>query len=520
MRASNESIETQRLNLQEALDSKKSQQERNKLGQFATPTALAREILSFSLDLLPKNAPVHFLDPAIGTGSFYSALIAAAKPDRIASARGFEIDGHYGRPASDLWANTPLCITLGDFTTAQPDEARANLVICNPPYVRHHHLAREEKVRLQNASEEACGVPITGLAGLYTYFLALSHAWMADDGIAAWLIPSEWMDVNYGRAVKKYLLEKVTLLRIHRFDPIDTQFGDALVSSSIVFFSKNRPKMGRGVEFTFGGSLSTPRVQRNISLFDLKKEAKWSRYPVSEVRDVNAGPKLKDFFKIRRGLATGDNNFFIMTREQIRARNLPDIFFRPILPSPRYLQETEIHADTHGNPAIKRQLFLLDCRLSEAEVKAKHPTLWAYFQYGIPDVSERYLCSHRTPWYSQEDRPASPFLCTYMGRDTGKNGGTPFRFILNHSAATAANVYLFLYPKPILKRAIEQDGGLARRVWNVLQSIQTSDLTDEGRVYGGGLHKMEPKELANVGAEAIAALLPEYTHHIQQNAAE
>jgi adenine-specific DNA-methyltransferase len=55
---------------------------------------------------------------------------------------------------------------------------------------------------------------------------------MADDGYAAWLIPSEFMDVNYGAALKRYLTDHVTLIRVHRFDPADVQFGDALVSSS------------------------------------------------------------------------------------------------------------------------------------------------------------------------------------------------------------------------------------------------------------------------------------------------
>jgi len=47
---------------------------------------------------------------------------------------------------------------------------------------------------------------------------------------------------------------------------------------------------------------------------------------------------------------------------------------------------------------------------------------------------------------------------------------------------------------------------LLRRVWEALNTLTPGQLLSEGRVYGGGLHKLEPKELANVDATVINAL--------------
>lgn len=503
-------FEEKRLQLQAELDDKKTSAARNRLGQFATPTALALDILQYAKSLLKPDEPVRFLDPAIGTGAFYSALIETFPRERVVAAEGFEIDRHYGEPSAALWSGLPLKLHLEDFTRASPPPLleRFNLIICNPPYVRHHHIAAAEKVRLQDASAKACGVRVNGLAGLYCYFLALSHAWMSEGGVAGWLIPSEFMDVNYGLPLKRYLLNKVTLLHIHRFDPNDVQFNDALVSSAVVWFRNERPPANHTVEFSYGGTLANPAVKRMVFVANLQAEPKWTRFPASDVREAASGVRLSDFFKIKRGLATGDNSFFIMDREQIEARRLPFEFFRPILPSPRYLQLDEIHADENGVPLIERPLFLLDCRLPEDEVKSKYPTLWQYLETGKPGVSERYLCKARKPWYAQENRPPTPFICTYMGR-SDKKDGRPFRFILNHSQATAANVYLLLYPKPVLARALAKKPSIARDVWHILNTIPPSSLLGEGRVYGGGLHKLEPKELENVPAEEITALLPD-----------
>lgn len=507
-------IEQQRVALQAALDQNKSQAERNRMGQFSTPFPLAQEILRYSDSLLPAG-PVRFLDPAIGTGVFYSALRSVYPNSRVAEATGFEVDPHYGRPSAALWHETGLSLKLTDFTEQTPDP-RFNLLICNPPYVRHHHLTTDDKARLQRLTSARCGIRMNGLAGLYCHFLGLSHAWLAEGAVAGWLIPSEFMDVNYGAAIKHYLLEKVTLLHIHRFDPANVQFADALVSSAIVWFRNAPPPCNHAIKFSFGGTLSAPDQIRTIPAQALAQEPKWTRFPAAGIRLHSSGPILSDFFRIKRGIATGNNSFFILSDDEIEAHNLPWDVFRPILPSPRYVDVDEITSDDVGNPRLNRRLFLLDSRMSEAEIASRHPALSRYLEEGKSQgLQKTYLCRHRSPWYAQENRPAAPIVCTYLGRSNSKNG-RPFRFILNHSRATVSNVYLAMYPTPVLSAAISSDRHLIRRVWDVLNQITPTQLLDEGRVYGGGLHKVEPRELANVPAESIAALLPNENRPMRQ----
>lgn len=503
---STETIEKKRLAIQAEVDRKKTQTERNRLGQFATPTALAVDILQYAAPLLSEEEKIRFLDPAIGTGSFYSAFRKVFPKKRIGEALGFEIDPLYGEPASALWSDSGLAIKLADFTR-EPPSPTFNLVICNPPYVRHHHLRNGDKARLQFLTQHAAGMKLSGLAGLYCHFLGLSHSWMAQGCIAAWLIPSEFMDVNYGQDVKRYFLNRVTLLHIHRFDPNDVQFADALVSSAVVWFKNAPPPPNHEVKFSFGGTLTKPHVTRHVPAHVLAHESKWTRFPASDVRDHSDLPTLSDFFQIRRGLATGGNSYFILTENEIAARELPIALFTPILPSPRHLPHNEVKARRDGTPDIERRLFLLDTKLAEGEIRDRFPALATYLdECKAKGLHERYLCKHRSPWYAQENRPPAPIVCTYLGRGDAKSG-RPFRFIFNGSRATVANVYLALYPTNTLARELDRNPDLLRKIWIALNQLPSSMLLGEGRVYGGGLHKLEPRELSNVPATFIRDLL-------------
>jgi hypothetical protein len=498
--------EARRQAIQERLDADRSAAERNRLGQFATPPALALDIARYASERWKGRLDAaSFLDPAIGSGSFYSALRQTFPPEAIADACGVEIDPRFAGVARDLWGGSGLRVIPGDFTTQVPDRPY-NLILTNPPYVRHHHLGRDDKGRLKALVADRFRLDISGLAGLYAHFLLLCDAWMAPGGLAVWLIPSEFMDVNYGAAVKSYLTEHVTLLHIHRYCPSDVQFCDALVTSAIVVFEKAPPAADHQVRLSFGGPITGPAASETVALAALRRARKWTRLAHGPASDAEPSHTLGDFFAIKRGMATGANDFFILDRQVALQKGIPAEFLRPILPSSRHLPNAVIETEPDGYPRLARPLTIIDCDLPEPVIRQRHPEFWRYLEAGkVQGVHSGYLASRRTPWYSQEKREPAPFLCTYMGREKGD--GNPFRFFWNKSRATAANVYLLLYPRGELKAALAARPELYPVVFALLQSLTGEHLIKEGRVYGGGLHKMEPKELANLPADALTRLI-------------
>ncbi len=486
--------EIERQRLQAALDGSKSLADRRAFGQFATPPELARDIARATAAYFPASGVEEMLEPSAGTGAFISAFLGepAVCP---AHATAIELDSGFFEAGRTLWTGWPVEYRHADFTRLAPDR-HFNLVVANPPYVRHHGIGSEEKKRLQAAVRSGTGLAISGLAGLYCHFLLLSAKWMKPGAVGVWLIPSEWMAVNYGASLRSFFSERVCLLRVHRFDADDVRFPDALVSSCVVWF-RNAPPGGTAL-FTQGRDLAAPARSVAIPVASLRTAVKW---PPSAGEQESAAPvpRLRDFFAIRRGIATGDNTFFILPEEEAFRRNLPLRFLKPILPSPRYLKTDWILSASDGAPANAERLYLFDCT---GYAPGQLPdAARAYLAEGEETTAKKKLCAARTRWYDQEQRSPAPILCSYMGR--GDGNGAPVRFILNESDAIASNSFLLLYPKEPLKRIFRDDPASIVQVWKLLRAIPGGEFRRAGRCYGGGLRKMEPRELGDLDCTAL-----------------
>lgn len=481
-------FEYKREQLQTALDKAKTSKERNILGQFSTPYPLACSIVNYIKNNLKLPSAIKFLEPSAGTGVFFSAL-----KDRmpLTEALGFEIDSHYSVPSKKLWENQLFNIKTADFLFESP-EPRFNLIVANPPYSRHHHIDIAKKKELAQLVKNDFGYTMSGLSGLYCYFVILSTLWLEEDGISVWLIPSEFMDVNYGCVLRNFLTTDVDLISIHKFNINDVQFSDALVSSCVVIFRNKKPTQAK-VSLSSGSNLNSPSRNIIISKSILHSSDKWSHL-FSDQTNITMENKvpLKTYFDVSRGISTGNNAFFILEKNFVDKTSFPKQFLNHILPSPRKLKCDIVRKED----VEKVCQYLFSCSMPFSILERQYPLVADYIRNAeSANINKSYSCSRRSPWYSTEKREVAPFYLTYMGR--GENYDRMFRFILNESDAIVTNSYLILYPKEQYKKDLECHT-TKEKVWQVLQSIPKESIIRCGRSYGGGLYKIEPKELLNV----------------------
>lgn len=463
-----------------------------------TPPELAQEIAQFAVLSLTKDqrGAIDFGDPAVGTGAFYSAVLKELPRTAIRSAIGVDISPVHVEAAKWRWEDKNMQVIEGDYLHLDRLPKR-NLILANPPYLRHQGIPGEYKTELRQRASADLGMRISGLSGQYVYFVLLSHKWMQVGAVAAWLIPSEFMRTDYGAALRYYFTNQVELIAVHQFSPKDPQFENAEVLPCVVLLRNVRPSRHHKVRFSTGGSLSEPETTRLVDIAELKVSSKWSMHKRGQIEKTKEYLRIGDLFSVRRGIATGANEFFIMERKEAKARGIPDEMLKPILPKIKALNSDIIERLEDGYPDVDKSLCLFDSDMQENEIKRRYRKLWSYLESGKDEgVTLRYLVARRKPWYKQERRAVAPFLCTYMGK--AHSGKPAIRFIWNKSDALVTNTYLMLYPHPPIENLLEVRPELKEILFNLLKDTSQKSLREYSREHAGGLEKIEPRELEAV----------------------
>jgi hypothetical protein len=466
-------------------------------GTVVTPPEVAGPVVHHLNALRgPTDDPIKFGDPAIGGGVFFAH--AARLAANIESATGVEINPVRAAATAFAHRRTPLRVLTADFLALRPELGSWNFITANPPYLRSQDLP-EMTGELRAQLERSLDLSISGRADLYMYFLLSTHAWMAPDALAAWLIPSEFMVTKAGRTLRRYLSEKVELLQVHVFgDDSRSLFQDVLVASCVVFLRNRPPRTEHRARFTTGPEINRPRSSFFRSMQVLRSRETWNIDALRDDKRPTSGLiALGDLFNVRRGIATGANRIFVVAPERSALLGLTEQTSKPILTRAHLLpSDGIILSDADGAPLTEGLAWLIDSNLSFEELRRVAPQLAEYLGANRELALQSALVRRRTPFYKQDAQDAPSFIFTYMSKRKSLPGND--RFFSNYSQARVLNNFLILDPRPQLREALESDGSITVDVLESLRSISQDELSRHGRSYASGLLKLEPSDLRAV----------------------
>lgn len=457
---------------------------RKKYAQFFTPKAVA-ELLIEWVSQTPNLKTV--LEPAFGLGIFTRLLLQKNKDLII---KGFDVDPVIFEEANNLFKEkNNIHLILEDYLFNDWNN-KYDGILCNPPYFKFHDYANKKALK---EIKDRLKINLNGFTNIYTLFLLKSIYQLNQNGRAAYIIPSEFLNSDYGKYVKDYLIKSKALKHIIIFDFKEKVFGDALTTSAILLLEKNNettPISFTTIKTTKALEALKKQLEKKtflpltIPLTELKPSIKWRAYYQKQqsLKYKNLIP-FKKVAKVVRGIATGANHYFIFNQEKANHYNIPAENLLSCITKSKDVQSPFFTPSTFKElKDSNANIFLFN-----AGKAPTHPNVLNYINLGVKqEVNKKYLTSKRNPWFILENRPPAPIWVSVFNRNRVK-------FIRNEAQIYNLTTFHCIYLKNDLFNSIDVDILFAYLQTDIAQEI----FNDNRREYGDGLKKFEPNDLNN-----------------------
>ncbi len=458
---------------------------RKKFAQFFTPNPIAELMCDW---LLQDNNFTTLLEPAFGLGIFTRIILNKKQDIEIT---GFDVDKTIFDTAKGnftLYKNINLYLEDYLFNDWQNKYDR---IICNPPYFKFHDYDNKKTL---DEIKNRLHIHLTGFTNIYTLFLLKSIYQLNEKGRIAYIVPSEFLNSDYGKKIKNYLIQSNILRHIVIFDFKENLFDDALTTSAILLLAKDNHN--QKIHFSVVSNINELNEIKNIinaypnnsghitiNTDEIDPNIKWRKY-----YKIQNSKKYKNLIpfnrvaKVVRGIATGANDYFTFNIEKAKQYNIKEENLLPCITKSKDVTK----------PFFTKSDFL-KLRKENAKIYlfdgTKNCDIYVvkYIELGEKKgVHKNYLTSKRTPWYSIENRPPSPIWVGVFNR----NG---LKFIRNEAGIRNLTTFHCIYPVKDLFNEVNIDLLFAYLLTDTAKQI----FNDNRREYGDGLKKFEPNDLNN-----------------------
>lgn len=459
-------------------------------GGYYTPAAIARFLCEWAITADTANV----LEPSCGDGRIVTEAIARIGRDRLsASVLGVELSAS---EASKARANAravneavPCSIVSSSFfreaQRAMKAGVRYDAVVGNPPFVRYQDFPEDER-QAAFSLMRSLGLNPSRLANAWLPFVALSAGLLSERGRLAMVVPAELFQVGYASELRQFLADSFPQIHLVTFKKL--VFPD--IQQEVVLLLADRAATARKgirvIEVSDADCLADMDVsvlaRKAVKPMDHAAE-KWTKYFLSraeilllrELRERADIPQLSRFVDVDVGVVTGNNDYFLLSREEVDARKLHATTV-PLVGRSAALAGTRFSTDDFTawvELGRKAYMFLPAAPLCRATR--------AYIAHGKNlGVDKGYKCGIRREWFVVPSvwKPDVFFL--------RQADGSP-RMVANETNAICTDT---------LHRGRLLDGQTATSLataFNNSLTFAASEVT--GRSYGGGVMTFEPSEM-------------------------
>lgn len=447
-----------------------------------------------------------YAEPSFGRGALLGAMLRriaalAGSSSGTSTIRGMEIQPGAATQARERLGVAPSARL--DLRSEGFFSALANLtlgeydaVVANPPYARFGRMPVEEQL-LAKAFMREQGWTVPGSMNTWVPFVIGSACLLKRGGRLAMVLPAELLQVRYAHAVRTYLATQFGAVTVVTFRRL--VFPGVQQSAVLLLGVKGEECSFTVSEVTSPELLpASQSAMATVEVHEVADHTKWTQYLLkseqwntlrSATWSEGVG-RLGNWAGVDVGVVTGENAFFIVTREGATGLDAGSRV-RRILTKTRAISGTHFSDEdwsTFERSGVPSRLLYLS-----ATTELPTP-LEAYIAEGQDNLIDRqYKCSLREPWY------AVPSVWTPDAFLSRQIGLAP-RLAANDAEVTCTDTLL-----RVTMREDVSAHALSQHFVNSLTFLWAEIL---GRSYGGGVLEVMPSEAEMLPVPAPTFSLP------------
>ena len=393
------------------------------LGQWFTPSKVADLVLALALPPRSGNGfppTMRLLDPTCGEGVF---LARAAKLGVLPNAVfGFDIDPRaISRCRQQGLAGR---VEIRDFFSVSPERGNFDVIVGNPPYVRRERISPQQRHTIQECMRtygSACGQDVDRLVSRGDLAaLTLLHAirFLRPGGRLAFIVSSALLDAGYAQPLWR-IVETMGRIVAIVDSPRERWFADAAINTIIIVFERSSTcplvRIANLHCSTLAAAKQVHKLEHleqvaNVHHVSSTKPEQWrvavracSVWRAMQTHAPNMLVPLGKVATIRRGVTSGANDIFYLTRQRAKAYQIETCLLKPLLRSPRTPGENTINI----SPTETKHLAVVFD--NEDQTLDQFPQAAQYFA-ARANCATRATLRARKKWWMIPALPAQLFL--------------------------------------------------------------------------------------------------------------